>query len=93
MTFDELKKAIGNKSVFDENEIYDKYMYFKNLIVLELLYIGYFGAGNNVNMDWLDNNGLWTPNNQYPTEKKLTLEQFKKILLEGNVDVSNVIID
>lgn len=58
-----------------------------------MLYYGYFGAGNNVNMDWLDHNGCWAGPEQYPTDVCLTENQFKRILLEGNVNVSNVIID
>ena len=93
MTFDELKNSIGNKSVFDENELYKQYLSYKNMLIIEIMYLGFFGAGNNVNMDWLDNNGLWSIGNQYPTERKLNIYQFKKVLLEGNVDVSNVIVD
>lgn len=93
MPFDELKTRIGNKSVFDENELYRQYMSFTNLTVMELLYCGYFGAGNNVNMDWLDNHGYWAANGQYPTTVQLTEHQFSNILTEGNVDVSNVIIN
>ncbi|MBR3707326.1 MAG: hypothetical protein IKM19_10175, partial [Firmicutes bacterium] len=64
-----------------------------NLIVIEMLYYGYFGAGNNVNMNWLDNNGCWAAQGQYPTEVHLNKEQFQKILAEGKVNVSDVIID
>ena len=93
MTFDKLKSLIGNKSVFDENELHNQYLSYKNLLIIEMMYLGFFGAGNNVNMDWLDNNGLWSIGSQYPTERKLNIDQFKKVLLEGNVDVSNVIVD
>ncbi len=93
MSFDELKVHIGNKSVFDENELYQKYTTFKNVTIIELLYYGYFGAGNNVNMDWLDNNGYWTKENQYPTTIHLSENQFSKILMEGKINVPNVIIN
>lgn len=93
MTFDELKSRIGNKSVFNENELYRQYMNFKNMTVMELLYCGYFGAGNNVNMDWLDNHGYWAVQGQYPTAVRLTENQFSNILTEGNINVSNVIIN
>lgn len=93
MTFEELKQHIGNKSVFNENELYKQYLNFKNVIVVEMLYYGYFGSGNNVNMDWLDKNDYWAKSNQYPTEVKLSCDQFKNILTEGNVNVSNVIIN
>ena len=56
-----------------------------------MLYYGYFGEGNNVNMDWLEQNGYW--GNQYPTLISLGKPAFKSILEKGNVDVSNVIID
>lgn len=93
MTFDELKSRIGNKSVFNEIELQNQYNKNKNVIVVEMLYFGYFGAGNNVNMDWLDSNGCWAVGDQYPTAVKLTISQFKKILAEGKVNVSNVIIN
>jgi len=93
MTFDELKSRIGNKSVFDENELYNQYLNFKNMVVTELLYYGYFGAGNNVNMDWLDKHGYWASDGQYPTEVKLTSEQFKRVLMEGNINVPNVVVN
>lgn len=93
MGFDEVKKHIGNKSVFDEDELKKQYYEYKNMIVVEMLYYGYFGAGNNVNMDWLDKQGCWAGQGQYPTEIHLTTNQFKKVLTEGKVNVSNVIIN
>ena len=93
MSFEELKQRIGNKSVFDEKELLRQYNEYHNVVVMEMLYFGYFGAGNNVNMDWLDKNGCWTMQNQYPTDVRLSENQFKKILMEGNVNVSNVIIN
>ena len=91
MSFEDLKKRIGNKSVFDEKELCQKYETFKNVTIIELLYYGYFGAGNNVTMNWLKNNGCWS--DQYPANTHLTKEQFKKILNEGEINVSDVIID
>jgi len=93
ISFEDLKARIGNKSVFDEREMRTKYDNDKNLVVIEMLYYGYFGEGNNVNMDWLDRNGYWTGANEYPANIQLRPEQFKAILKEGNVDVSNVIIN
>lgn len=93
MSFDELKQRIGNKSVFNENELQKQYCNYKNVMVVEMLYYGYFGAGNNVNMDWLDNNGCWAMQNQYPAEIHLSANQFKKILMEGKVNVPNVIVN
>lgn len=93
VSFDELKQRIGNKSVFDERTMRTKYDEYQNLVVIEMLYYGYFGAGNNVNMDWLDRNGYWSGTNEYPTNVQLQPEQFKAILMEGSIDVSNVIIN
>jgi len=61
------------------------------VLLTEKLYYGFFGAGNNVNWVWLKNNGYWPDG--YPTTARLTPEQFKAILREGNVDVPNVIIN
>ena len=93
MTLDELLNRIGNKSVYSRQELTTKYHSFTNMTVIEMLYCGYFGAGNNVNMDWLDNNGCWSAPGQYPTSVRLSQDQFKRILTEGNVDVDNVIIN
>jgi hypothetical protein len=93
MSFEKLKDRIGNKSVFNETELLRQYNDFKDLTIIEMLYYGYFGAGNNVNMNWLDNNGCWATDRQYPTDVHLTEAQFKTILAEGNVNVSNVIIN
>lgn len=91
ITLDDLLSKISNKSVFDENEIRKKYNREKTMTVVEILYYGYFGAGNNVNWAWLKNNGHWPE--KYPTTARLSPEQFKIILKEGNVDVPNVIIN
>ncbi len=64
-----------------------------NLTIVELLYCGFFGAGNNVNMDWLENNGFWVKSGEYPTKIHLSSEQFQSILKEGGVNVSNIIIN
>lgn len=94
MSYDELKSNIGNKSVFDEAELRQKYENNYNMIVEELLYYGYFGAGNNVNMDWLNNNGFWGVElGSYPTEYQLSIDDFKCILKKGKINESNVIVD
>ena len=95
MTFDDLLRKIGNKSVFDAEELKNRYDNDKNVVVVEMLYYGYFGEGNNINMDWLDTNGYWSSSHGgiYPALIRLTPNDFKQILREGNVDVDNVIID
>lgn len=91
LPYSEYLNRIGNKSVYTDIELQTKYNISTNLVLVDLVYYGFFGEGNNVNMDWLSRNGCW--GNCYPTENRLTPEQFKKILREGNIDVDNVIID
>ena len=91
LPYSEYLKRIGNKSVYTDIELQTKYNVSTNLVLVDLVYYGFFGEGNNVNMDWLSRNDCW--GNCYPTENRLTPEQFKKILREGHIDVDNVIID
>lgn len=91
MPYEDYLSRIGNKSIYQPLELQTKYYNEKTLVIIELVYYGYFGEGNNVTMDWLDRNGCWGTG--YPTETQLSPEQFRKILREGNVDVDNVIID
>ena len=92
MPFETLLGKIGNKSVFNPEELRERYVSDRNVLVIEMLYYGYFGEGNNVNMDWLEQNGYWG-SNQYPSLISLDSRAFKSILEKGNIDVSNVIID
>lgn len=91
MSFDELLTKIGNKSVFNKDELKNRYNNDWNVLVMEMLYYGYFGEGNNVNMAWLKQSGYW--GDGYPTSFSLGQAAFKSILKKGNIDVSNVIID
>ena len=93
MSFDDLIKRIGNKSVFDISELRRQYNEYYSVSIVELLYYGYFGAGNNVTMNWLKNNNCWVTTESYPTEIHLSETQFKKVLVEGKINVSNVVID
>ena len=90
-SFDEFLHIVGNKSVYGELELRNHYNNDANLTVIELLYCGYFGAGNNVNWKWLKDNDCWP--GTHPMNFHYTKAQFEKILREGNVDVDNVIID
>ena len=91
MTYQEYLSRIGNKSVYDSLELQNQYNNSSNLVLIELVYYGFFGGGNNLNWVWLKNNDCW--GDTYPTSQKLSRKQFEKILEAGNVDVSNVIID
>lgn len=95
ITFDTLLKKIGNKSVFNLEELKKRYIHDRHMVIVEMLYCGYFGEGNNINMDWLDTNGYWSSSHGdiYPALIRLTPDDFKQILRKGNINVDNVIID
>lgn len=88
--FDTYKAIIGNKSVFSDAVLKEKYENDRTITIIKMLYCGYFGAGNNVNMDWLDNHGLWSPSGDYPANTILTKAQFEQILRQGRVTVDSV---
>lgn len=90
-SFAEFLQMKGNKSVFDDLEIKNQYDNQPNLTLIEFLYYGYFGSGNNVNWKWLHDNDCWPGG--HPMTLHFSRSQFEKVLREGNVDVSNVIIN
>lgn len=94
LSFEETLNQIKNKSVFNVEDIRRQYQDEKNFNIIELLYLGYFGAGNNINMDWLDNNGLWTNSFgvKYPTEVKLPREMAISIFQEAEKDISTILL-
>lgn len=81
----------GNKSVFDSGKLITYYEQANNLALIELLYCGYFGAGNNINWWWLKDHGYWP--GSHPMNFRYSMEQLKQILREGHVDVDNVIVN
>lgn len=94
ISYEELIKRIGNKSVFDPEEIWMKYNNEKTVTVICMLYYGYFGAGNNINYNWLNTHGLWKKNGvSYPAQTQYSRSDFETILEEAKVDVQNIIID
>lgn len=89
-TEDEFIKLAHNKTVFMEKELVEMYRKRKTIVIIEMVYNGYFGCGNNVNYAWLDNHGYF---NGYPYNIKLQKRDIITILEEGGKDVSNVIIN
>lgn len=90
ISIDTLWNTFKDKTVLKKEEIQD--MYRKdNVIIIEMIYYGYFGKGNNVNWQYLNNNGYW--GSKYPTQTILSKQQFIRLLEKGDVDVSSVIID
>lgn len=92
ISFEDLCERVGNKSVFDKCDLRNRYDNDKNVFVIEMLYYGFFGAGHNVNNAWLSENGLFKKD-VYPARIEVTPGEFKRILQEGDVDVTNVIIN
>jgi L-amino acid N-acyltransferase YncA len=91
-TVEEVLDEVKNKSVYDEEQIRAKYTQEKHLVIIELLYLGYFGEGHNVNYIWLKNNGYFA-DNIYPTQNRFSKDQFVKLLEGGDIDVHSVIIN
>ena len=80
----------GNKTVFSENELKAIYNGSKNVVMVELLYNGFFEKGNNVTYWQLKNKGLFEA---HPYNIDYTLDDIKDILKLGKIDVENIIID
>ncbi len=90
ISFDQFCSMAGNKSVFTKEDLMIKYRDDRNITIIRLLYCGYFGSGNNVNMDWLDTNKLWSKANEYPADVQLSMQQCNAIWLKGGIDVANI---
>jgi hypothetical protein len=91
VSFEEFCKHVGNKSVFTKEELWNKYQSESTITLVKMLYGGFFGAGNNISMDWLDCNGLWSPpEGKYPAQLKLTPEQCKIIWDKGKINKDNL---
>lgn len=80
----------GNKTVFTQEELLSIYRNNKNVVMIEMLYNGFFAKGNNVTYWQLKNNGLFE---DHPYNISYSIEQIKKILELGGSDVENIIIN
>lgn len=83
-------KLTGNKTVFSQDELTKIFSNNQNVEILELVYNGFFGKGNNVNHKSLNDVGLF-PNHPYKID--YTKNEFIKILEMGGINVQNIIID
>lgn len=86
---DFIEKA-GNKTIFTPHELKKIYEENSNIVMLEMVYNGYFGKGHNVTHKELNDNGLF---NTHPYKIDYSKDEFIKILEMGDVNVQNVIID
>lgn len=91
-TKEEYLKIVGNKSVYSKDELERIYLKKDNIIVLAMVYNGYFGKGNNVNWVTLKSKGLFGKD-QHPYQIQLNKTQFEQILKEGRKNVQDIIID
>ena len=92
MSKEEYLKIIKNKSVYSLNELENIYKSEKNnIIILELIYNGYFGKGNNINWSYLKQNNFIGDNHFYQTITNRS--QFSELLKKGGKDEKNIIIN
>jgi hypothetical protein len=90
MELEEFLSLAGNKTVFNLDELRTIYSRKQNIVLLEMVYNGYFGKGHNVIHKQLNDLGLFP---SHPYNITYTKEEFCKILEMGDVDVQNVIVD
>lgn len=90
VSLDDYIEIAGNKTVFTPEELIKMYQNNTNVVMLEMVYNGYFGKGHNVTHKELSDNGLFPA---HPYNIDYNKDEFIKILEMGDVNVQNVIID
>ena len=91
-TQDEYMQIIRNKSVYSPDELESIYNSNKNnILIIELIYNGYFGKGNNINWVYLKENGYIK--DEHPYQTILNKTQFENLLKEGGKDERNIVIN
>jgi hypothetical protein len=91
-TLDEFLSIVGNKSVYSRGELTNIYKDSRNnnVVVIEMVYNGYFGAGHNVNHATLKGHGLFE---KHPYLTELSKDEVLEILGMGGKDVQDIIIN
>ncbi|WP_371366369.1 hypothetical protein SRRS_07550 [Sporomusa rhizae] len=84
----EFLELAANKTVFSREQLQDFYLTKKNLILLEMVYNGFFGKGKNVNYKTLSESGLFQG---YPYNIQLTPENLVTIFRLGGKNATNLI--
>lgn len=90
VSFEDYINLAGNKTVFDFNELQNIYNSGKTIMMIEMVYNGFFGKGHNVNHKTLSENGLFSA---HPYNIDYSKDEFIKVLEMGDTNVQNVIID
>lgn len=89
VSFKDYLKEAGNKTVFTKDELQNIFN-APNVVMIEMVYNGYFEKRNDVTYFQLKNRGLFE---DHPYKIEYTFDDMKQILRLGNVDVQNIIID
>ncbi len=90
VTINDYIKLAGNKTVFSNEELIDIYNNNRNVVMIEMVYNGFFGRGHNVNHKTLSINGLFPA---HPYKIDYSKKEFIRILEMGDTNVQNVIIN
>lgn len=92
VTMDKFLRLVGNKSVYNKEELAKIYYHnnTNNIVLLTMLYNGFFGKGNNVNWNWLNENNLFRA---HPYNIKYDFNQVTKILKAGGRNVQDIIVN
>lgn len=90
MGLDDFIRKAGNKTVFSTDELTEIYLKNKNVVIIEMVYNGFFGKGNNVNHRSLCEKGLF---GSHPYEIDYNKNDFITILEMGEKNARDVIID
>lgn len=83
-------KLAGNKSVYKNEELEKIYKSERTIVMIEMVYNGFFGKGHNVNHKTLNDHGLFPV---HPYNIDYSKSDFIKILEMGDTNVQNVIVD
>ena len=89
MTLDEYLANAGNKTVFSKDELSGIYR-SPNVVMIEMVYNGFFDKGHNITYWQLKNKGLFE---SHPYNIDYSMNEMMEILKLGGKDVCNIIID
>ena len=92
-SYDDFLKEVGNKSVYDQEQLKTIYnSNSRNIVLLEMVYNGYMGKGHNINWVTLKKSDLWG-DDIYPYDLTFNNSQCETIFRLGEKDVQNIIIN
>ena len=85
ISYSDYKHAVGNKTIYPDEKVKSLFAEKKNVFVIEMVYNGSFEKGNNVNLNTLEENGLWGEG--HPYTHTLSGDDIFKILRLGKANV------